>query len=85
MSIIAWIVIGALAGGFASLIMGRNGSLGWLVTIVVGIAGAYVGSLVWALLTGTRFDARFDLMTLMISIVGAMIVLFVGDLIARDA
>ena len=85
MGIVGWIVIGALAGGFATLIMGRNENLGWLVTIVIGIAGAFVGGTLWAILSGSAFVASFNLMTLMISIVGAMIVLLVGEFIARGA
>ncbi len=85
MSIIGWIVIGALAGGVATLISGRNDEMGWLVMIVVGIAGAFVGGTLWALITGATFVAGFDLLTLLISIVGAMIILFVGEMIARDA
>jgi uncharacterized membrane protein YeaQ/YmgE (transglycosylase-associated protein family) len=83
MSIIAWIVIGALAGWIASIIMGRNDSMGWVKNIAAGIAGAFVGGLVYGLITGGDFTAGFNIGTLIVATVGAIIVLaivgFVGE------
>ena len=45
--IVSWIVIGALAGWVASLIMGTNDRQGCLLDIVVGIVGAFIGGLCW--------------------------------------
>ncbi|MFK7975937.1 MAG: GlsB/YeaQ/YmgE family stress response membrane protein, partial [Halioglobus sp.] len=43
MGILAWIVLGLVAGALAKLIMpGKDGG-GWLMTMVLGIAGAFVG------------------------------------------
>ena len=39
MSIILWIIFGALAGWIASMIMGNNAQQGWLGNIVVGVIG----------------------------------------------
>ena len=41
MSILTWIVLGALAGWVASIIMGRNSSMGLIANIGVGIVGAF--------------------------------------------
>lgn len=77
MNIIAWLIIGALAGWIASMIAGTNGRQGWLMNIVVGIVGAFVGGFAYSLLTGLDFAAAFNLMTLVIAVVGAVIVLFI--------
>jgi len=77
MSIIGWIIIGALAGWIASMIMGRNESQGWLGNIVVGIVGALVGGFVWGLLSGDEYVSSFSIGTLLIAVLGAIIVLFI--------
>ncbi len=77
MSIIGWIIIGALAGWIASMIMGRNESQGWLGNIVVGIVGALVGGFVWGLISGDEYVSSFSIGTLLIAVLGAIIVLFI--------
>ena len=42
-NILVWIILGALAGWIASMIMGRNAQMGALANIVVGIVGALIG------------------------------------------
>lgn len=75
MSIIGWLIIGALAGWIASMIMGRNDQMGWLANILVGIVGAFVGGFVWSLITGADFMAAFSIGTLLVAIIGAVILL----------
>ena len=77
MSIIGWLVIGALAGWIASMIAGTNAQQGWLMNIIVGILGAFIGGLLMGLLTGQDFMGGFNLMTLVVAIVGAVVLLFV--------
>ena len=43
MGIIAWIILGALSGWIASIIMGKNDSMGAFANIIVGIVGASIG------------------------------------------
>jgi uncharacterized membrane protein YeaQ/YmgE (transglycosylase-associated protein family) len=85
MSIIGWLIIGALAGWIASMIMGRNGEMGWLANIVVGIVGAFVGGLVYGLVTGSDFMATFSIGTLLVAIIGAIVLLFLWGLVRRTA
>lgn len=77
MSIIGWIIIGAVAGWIASMIVGTNAQQGWLMNIIVGIVGAFVGGLVYGFLTGNDFVAGFDIGTLLVAIVGAVVLLFI--------
>ena len=75
MDIIGWLIIGALAGWIASLITGRGEGL--LLDIVVGIIGAFVGGFFYSALTGVSFTAGFNLTTLLVAIVGAVILLVI--------
>ncbi|HET7035624.1 MAG TPA: GlsB/YeaQ/YmgE family stress response membrane protein [Thermomicrobiaceae bacterium] len=84
MSIILWIILGAIAGWIASMIMGRNGSMGWLGNIIVGIVGAFIGALVWHLITGAAWAAGFNIGTLLIAIVGAIVLLFIWNLVTSS-
>ena len=82
MNIIAWIIIGALAGWIASMIAGTNGQQGWLVNIIVGIVGAFVGGWLYSLLTNTNFAAGFDILTLLVATAGAVVLLFIYRAVA---
>lgn len=85
MSIIGWLIIGALAGWIASMILGRNRQMNWLENIVVGIVGALVGGFLYGLLADTNWDSEFDLGTLLVAIVGAVVILGIWSAIRRPA
>jgi len=75
-NLIVWIVVGGLAGWVASMIVGNNKSQGLLGNIVVGILGALVGGFVIGLLGGEGFTG-FNLWSFLVSLVGAVILLFI--------
>ncbi|MDX9833154.1 MAG: GlsB/YeaQ/YmgE family stress response membrane protein [Anaerolineae bacterium] len=81
MGIITWIVVGGLAGWIASLIMKTNERMGCVLNIIVGIIGAFIGGLVVQLITGTGFDFGFNLTSLIVAVIGAIILLFLVGLI----
>lgn len=74
MSIIAWIVFGALAGWLASIIMKTNAEQGALGNIIVGILGAFIGGFVVSLFGGSGVSG-FNLPSLLTAILGAVILL----------
>lgn len=82
MGILAWIIFGALAGWLASIIMGENNRLGWFGNIVVGIAGAFIGSWAAGFLGIGEDNVDFDLGSLLLAIAGACALLFVVNVIA---
>lgn len=75
MSIIAWVILGAVAGWIASKIVGTDDQQGWIMNIVLGIIGAVVGGFLLEWLNGGDFDfAFFDIGTWIAAIVGGIIV-----------
>ena len=80
MGFITWILIGLVAGIIAKMIMGD--SFGWIVTIVLGIVGAFVGGWVFSFFGGPGVTG-FNLISIVVAVVGAIIVLFIYGLIAR--
>lgn len=73
MSIIAWIVLGLLAGWIASMIMG-SGGYGVVGDIVVGILGALIGGFITGPLFGVDVTG-FNVTSLIVAIVGAIILI----------
>ncbi len=72
MSILVWIIFGALAGWIASALMGSSTGLLW--DIVLGIVGAGLGGLVMNLL-GQPGVSGFNLYSIVVAIVGAIILI----------
>jgi uncharacterized membrane protein YeaQ/YmgE (transglycosylase-associated protein family) len=62
------------------MITGRNDQMGCITNIVAGIVGAMVGGWIYRLITGVDYMA-FDLVSLIIAVVGAVIVLAIVNLI----
>ena len=77
MGFLSWLIMGALAGWIASLIAGTNRQQGCLIDIIVGIIGAFIGGFLYTQLTGQPFDAGFNLTSLLISVAGAVVLLFI--------
>ena len=75
MGILAWIVFGAIAGYVAKFIMPGDDPGGVIITILIGVAGAFVGGFVGSLL-GFGDVTGFDLRSMGLAIVGALILLF---------
>jgi len=80
MGILTWILIGLVAGVIAKMVM--RDSFGWIVTILLGIVGAFVGSWVSGLFGGPGVTG-FNLGSILVAAVGAIIVLFVYGLVVR--
>ncbi len=74
--IIMWIVVGALAGWVASMIMKTDASMGAFANIVVGIIGAFIGGFLVRTFMGTSVDPNsFSIPSILTAILGAVILL----------
>ena len=80
MGIILWIVLGAIAGLVASFLM--RSPNGWLEDVILGIIGAFVGGFVMNLF-GAPGVTGFNLYSLLVAIIGAAIVIFLGRSLHR--
>jgi uncharacterized membrane protein YeaQ/YmgE (transglycosylase-associated protein family) len=86
MNFIIWLVVGGLIGWVASMIMRTDAQQGVLLNIVVGIVGAMLGGwLISPLLggAGTVNSGDFSLRGLIVSLVGAIILLGLVNLFRR--
>lgn len=85
MNLIIWLVVGGLIGWVASLIMKTDGSQGIVLNVVVGIVGAAIGGLLISPLVGepTINQNAFNLGSLIVSLVGAVILLAIVNMFRR--
>ncbi|MGD8626054.1 MAG: GlsB/YeaQ/YmgE family stress response membrane protein [Anaerolineae bacterium] len=79
MGFLAWIIFGALAGWLAGKIMGAEGRQGCLFNIVIGVVGAFIGGLIVEFVTGRGFNFGFNLVSLVVAVLGAVVLLFIAN------
>jgi len=85
MNFIIWIVVGGLLGWIASMIMKTDAQQGMFLNVVVGIIGALLGGWLLAPLfgTGTINQNDFSIGSLLVSLLGAVILLAIVNLFRR--
>jgi uncharacterized membrane protein YeaQ/YmgE (transglycosylase-associated protein family) len=85
MNVIVWLLVGGVIGWLASLAMKTDNQQGILLNVVVGIVGAVIAGWVISPLVGagTINQGNFSLPSLMVSFVGAVILLAVVNLFRR--
>lgn len=83
MSILGWIIIGALAGWIASMITGNDQKMGAGMNILVGIIGGFIGGLTVNLLGGLGITG-FNFWSLIVATGGAVILLLIVNAIKRN-
>lgn len=84
MGIIIILILGAFVGWLASIIMKRDAEQGAVANIGVGIVGAFIGSILSAVLTGGNQSAlAFDLSGLVWATIGAVVFSAIINIITR--
>ena len=80
MGILSWIILGAIAGTIGKLIMPGDDPGGFIITIVLGIAGALVGGFIASAL-GFGGVNGLNIWSIVIAILGAILLLFIYRLV----
>ena len=88
MSILGWLIVGAIAGYVANFLLGRE-STGVIRTVIFGIVGAIIGGLVGGFITSGEFDLNhlmneFDLTSIIVAIIGAVLLALVSGYLERN-
>ena len=81
MSLIAWLVLGLIAGFIGSKLVNKSGS-GLLLDIILGMVGAVVGGYLFSFFGASPVNG-LNLYSLLVAIVGSVLVLVVYHAIAR--
>ena len=82
MGLLAFLVLGGIAGWLASLIMGTDAQQGIFLNIVVGIVGAFIGGLLFNTF-GSVGVTGFNFWSLVVSVIGSVVLLWLVQLVRR--
>ncbi|MGA7938057.1 MAG: GlsB/YeaQ/YmgE family stress response membrane protein [Kovacikia sp.] len=88
-NLIAWIILGLIAGAIAKAIYPGTQGGGILATMILGIVGAFIGGALFSFLSGGGLvlttSAPFSIGGIVVAILGAIIAIFLWGLITRRA
>jgi uncharacterized membrane protein YeaQ/YmgE (transglycosylase-associated protein family) len=85
-NVLVWIILGAIAGWLASIVMKTNSSQGLLTDIIVGILGAFIGGFVLNLIPGVNAGVSgLNLGSILTAFIGAVILLALVRAIRRPS
>lgn len=88
MNLIAWTILGLLSGSIALAIYPGSQGGGIIATILLGIAGAFVGGSLYSLLTIGTIQVTatsLSLPGLLIAVLGSIVAIYLWGLVARNA
>ena len=84
MGIISWVLVGLIAGLLAKWIMPESGPSSFIITVLIGMAGAPLGGFIIRLLGGTE-TTGFNIWSILVATLGAIVLLLIYGLISRKA
>ncbi len=82
MGIFAWLVLGLISGFIASKIVNKTGE-GLVMDIILGIVGAFVGGFVFTRVFGAAGVTGFNLYSMFVAVIGAILVLLIYHMMVR--
>jgi uncharacterized membrane protein YeaQ/YmgE (transglycosylase-associated protein family) len=82
MGLIVWLVIGGVVGWLASIVMRTDAQQGIFLNVIVGIVGAFIGGLLFG---GSINNGAITPMTFLVSLLGAIVLLAIVNLVRRGA
>lgn len=83
MGFFAFLILGLIAGAIAKAILpGRQGG-GWIITLILGVVGAFLGGWLGGLIFNAPLQDFFSLQTWLLAIVGSLIVLLVYGMVTK--
>lgn len=87
MNIIIMLIVGGIIGWLASIVMRTDGQQGIILNVVVGIVGAMLAGIVLTPLLGGApiTSGALDLRSLVVSFLGALVLLAVVNLVRRGS
>lgn len=83
MGILAWIILGLIAGAIAKAIMPGRDPGGFIVTAIIGIVGAVIGGFLGNLIFGIGGVSGVDIRSILIAVVGALVLLWIYRMATR--
>lgn len=85
MGLIAFLILGLIAGAIAKAILpGRQGG-GWIITMVLGVVGALLGGWIGSAIFGGGLQEFFSLQTWLLAILGSLIVLAIYGMVTKSS
>ena len=87
MNVLIWLAVGGVLGWLASIVMKTDGQQGIILNVVVGIVGSLIARFIIAPMfgTGTINTNDFTIAGLMVSFIGAVVLLALVNLVRRGA
>jgi uncharacterized membrane protein YeaQ/YmgE (transglycosylase-associated protein family) len=80
--LLAWLIVGAIAGWLAGLLVKGDEGLGVVGHVVLGLVGALLGGWVVSLVTNNDpMDGVFDISTLVTAVIGAVVLVVIGGMV----
>ncbi|MFT3902314.1 MAG: GlsB/YeaQ/YmgE family stress response membrane protein [Niabella sp.] len=85
MGVLSWIIFGLIAGAIAKALHPGKDPGGWIVTILIGIAGSFVGGWIGSSILGWGDVSGFNFKSFALAILGAVILLWLYGLITKKS
>jgi uncharacterized membrane protein YeaQ/YmgE (transglycosylase-associated protein family) len=83
MGIFAWIIFGLIAGAIAKLLMPGRDPGGWIITMLLGIVGAFVGGFIGRAIWGSEGVTGFNWSSFGLAVLGSIVLLFLYRMMVR--